>query len=159
MSEYDQSLRDFNEMYGLPHPTAPLLPPTRADLVNQLVNFKKILTEELDEVDDILIKLTDGSVSQPDILTEIADWLGDLQIYCGSEMVKYGLEPSAVIGIIMSSNMSKLGADGKPIHDERNKVMKGPNYWKPEPMIKRYIVAAARQAVRNGAVGDADDAA
>lgn len=36
----------------------------------------------------------------------------------------------------MQSNFSKLGADGKPIYDERGKVQKGQNYWKPEPKIK-----------------------
>ena len=138
MSELDSALRQFNEMYGLAHPVQPELLPTRADLVNKLVNFRSIITEEVSEVDDILVKLTDGSISQSEVLTDIADWLGDLIIYCGSEMVKYGLEPSAVLGIIMASNMSKLGADGKPIRDDRNKVMKGPNYWKPEPMIQRY---------------------
>jgi predicted HAD superfamily Cof-like phosphohydrolase len=158
MTEFDSAVTEFNSLYGLAHPPSPKLPATRTELVNQLVNFRKILSDEVNEVDDILIKLTDGSVSQPDILTEIADWLGDLQVYCASEMVKYGLEPSAVLGIIMSSNMSKLGADGKPIIDEFGKVMKGPNYWKPEPMLKRYIVAAARQAVRNRAE-DADDSA
>jgi hypothetical protein len=39
----------------------------------------------------------------------------------------------------MDSNTSKLGADGKPIYDERGKVMKGPGYWKPEPAIKELI--------------------
>jgi predicted HAD superfamily Cof-like phosphohydrolase len=50
------------------------------------------------------------------------------------------------LGIIMASNMSKLGPDGKPIYDERGKVLKGPNYWKPEPMIKRMILARIRQS-------------
>jgi hypothetical protein len=40
--------------------------------------------------------------------------------------------------------MSKLGVDGQPIYDARGKVMKGPNYWKPEPMIRRAIDAAIR---------------
>ena len=44
----------------------------------------------------------------------------------------------------MASNMSKLGEDGKPIYDERGKVMKGPGYWQPEPMIERMIRARIR---------------
>jgi hypothetical protein len=40
----------------------------------------------------------------------------------------------------MDSNFSKLGADGKPIYDERGKVMKGPFYWKPEPKIKELLL-------------------
>jgi hypothetical protein len=46
----------------------------------------------------------------------------------------------------MASNMSKLGKDGKPIYDERGKVMKGTNYWRPNAQIRRYIEAAWREA-------------
>ena len=42
-----------------------------------------------------------------------------------------------VLVIIMQSNFSKLGADGKPIYDERGKVMKGPAIGNPEPKILR----------------------
>jgi len=45
----------------------------------------------------------------------------------------------------MESNMSKLGPDGKPIYDERGKVMKGPGYYKPEPAIKSYIEQTRKQ--------------
>jgi hypothetical protein len=45
----------------------------------------------------------------------------------------------------MQSNFSKLGEDGKPIYDERGKVMKGGNYWKPEPKISEIL--AAKMAV------------
>ncbi len=41
----------------------------------------------------------------------------------------------------MQSNFSKLGADGKPIYDERGKVMKGPGYWQPEPKIRALLGA------------------
>jgi hypothetical protein len=43
----------------------------------------------------------------------------------------------------MKSNFSKLGADGKPIYDERNKVQKGPLYFKPEPEITKLLNAGA----------------
>lgn len=45
----------------------------------------------------------------------------------------------AILDIIMASNFSKLGADGKPIYDDRGKVLKGPGYWKPEPKISAYL--------------------
>jgi predicted HAD superfamily Cof-like phosphohydrolase len=44
-----------------------------------------------------------------------------------------------VLEIIMDSNMSKLGSDGQPIYDSVGKVIKGPNYWKPEPKLQAYI--------------------
>ena len=39
----------------------------------------------------------------------------------------------------MESNFSKLGGDGKVIKDERGKILKGPNYWKPELRIKEML--------------------
>ncbi len=66
-------------------------------------------------------------------LVEIADALGDmLYILCGT-IIEHGLQHKieAVFDEIQRSNMSKLGADGKPIYREDGKVMKGPNYFKP----------------------------
>ncbi|OIQ20094.1 MAG: hypothetical protein BM557_05325 [Flavobacterium sp. MedPE-SWcel] len=65
--------------------------------------------------------------------TEIADALGDmLYILCGT-ILEHGLQGKIeeVFDEIQRSNMSKLGADGKPIYREDGKVMKGPNYFKP----------------------------
>ena len=71
-----------------------------------------------------------------DVMAELSDWLGDLVVYCASEARRWGLPLPEVLRVIMESNFSKLGADGKPIYDERGKVMKGPNYWKPEPKLR-----------------------
>lgn len=67
-------------------------------------------------------------------LTEIADALGDmLYILCGT-IIEHGMQYKIeeVFDEIQSSNMSKLGADGKPIYREDGKVLKGPNYFKPD---------------------------
>jgi len=67
-------------------------------------------------------------------LTEIADALGDmLYILCGT-IIEHGLQDKieAVFDEIQRSNMSKLGEDQKPIYREDGKVMKGPNYFKPD---------------------------
>ena len=67
-------------------------------------------------------------------LIEIADALGDmLYILCGT-IIEHGLQHKieAVFDEIQRSNMSKLDADGKPIYREDGKVMKGPNYFKPD---------------------------
>jgi predicted HAD superfamily Cof-like phosphohydrolase len=67
-------------------------------------------------------------------LVEIADALGDmLYILCGT-IIEHGLQHKIeeVFDEIQRSNMSKLGADGKPIYREDGKVMKGPNYFKPD---------------------------
>jgi len=66
-------------------------------------------------------------------LVEIADALGDmLYILCGT-IIEHGLQDKItdVFNEIQRSNMSKLGEDGKPIYREDGKVLKGPNYFKP----------------------------
>ena len=76
-----------------------------------------------------------------DIAVAIADLLGDIMVYCRSEALKYGLPLEDVLDVIMDSNESKLGADGKPIYDANGKFLKGPDYWKPEPRIKALLQA------------------
>ena len=79
------------------------------------------------------------AVQKNDII-EVADALGDmLYILCGT-ILEHGLQHKIeeVFDEIQRSNMSKLGEDGKPIYREDGKVMKGPNYFKPnfEPILK-----------------------
>ncbi|NDV16172.1 hypothetical protein GO009_09055 [Muricauda sp. TY007] len=67
-------------------------------------------------------------------LIEVADALGDmLYILCGT-ILEHGMQYKIeeVFEEIQRSNMSKLGADGKPIYREDGKVLKGPNYFKPD---------------------------
>jgi len=67
-------------------------------------------------------------------LVEIADALGDmLYILCGT-IISHGLQNKIeeIFQEIQSSNMSKLGENGKPIYREDGKVLKGPNYFKPD---------------------------
>ena len=66
-------------------------------------------------------------------LVEVADALGDmLYILCGT-IIEHGLQHKIeeVFNEIQRSNMSKLGENGKPIYREDGKVLKGPNYFKP----------------------------
>ena len=67
-------------------------------------------------------------------LVEVADALGDmLYILCGT-ILEHGLQHKIeeIFGEIQHSNMSKLGKDGKPIYRKDGKVMKGPDYFKPD---------------------------
>lgn len=67
-------------------------------------------------------------------LVEVADALGDmLYILCGT-IIEHGMQDviEDVFEEIQRSNMSKLGADGKPIYREDGKVLKGPNYFTPK---------------------------
>ena len=66
-------------------------------------------------------------------MVEVADALGDmLYILCGT-IIEHGMEHKIdeIFSEIQNSNMSKLGADGNPIYREDGKVLKGPNYFKP----------------------------
>ncbi|MFY7937752.1 MAG: hypothetical protein ACOVOQ_10255, partial [Flavobacterium sp.] len=97
----------------------------KADLGTQKNNLRfELMKEENEEYLE--------AVQNNDIV-EIADALGDmLYILCGT-ILEHGLQHKieAVFDEIQRSNMSKLGEDGKPIYREDGKVMKGPNYFKP----------------------------
>ena len=72
-------------------------------------------------------------------MVEVADALGDmLYILCGT-IIEHGMQHKIdeVFIEIQNSNMSKLGNDGDPIYREDGKVLKGPNYFKPN--IKRIL--------------------
>lgn len=159
MSQFTQDIAKFNGIYRLPVNERPTLDylgqavDSREAAALRLTEFKSIIAEEVQEVDDIIAGLqtgfrhgeageTEEIYTDIDALTDLADWLGDIQVYCASEMAKFGLPLDKVLEAIMQSNFSKLGADGEPIYDARGKVMKGPNYWKPEPAISKLLAEA-----------------
>jgi hypothetical protein len=163
LRDFESQILFFNGLYKLPvapFPTSayvikdirlknPAITDDKDAVILRLKDFKNILVEEANEVDDIIGWFLLGSKPdkdnnyQPygeiDFLTDMADWLGDIQVYCASEMAKFGLPLKQVLSTIMSSNFSKLDVNGNPIYDERGKVQKGPMYWKPEPKIKQIL--------------------
>lgn len=137
MSAFSQDIEKFNGIYKLPVNTKPTLD-VGVPVVERLKAFKSILLEEVEEIDEI-IEAAKKDAPSIEVLTMLADLLGDIQVYCASEMAKFGLPLDQILAIIMQSNFSKLGIDGKPIYDERGKVQKGPGYWKPEPKIQALL--------------------
>jgi len=125
----------MNAMYKLPAQNNPTLP---ADTAERLAKFKATLLDEVHEIDEIVALANNGG-TPADVAVAIADVLGDIIVYCRSEALKYGLPLEEVLDVIMDSNESKLGADGKPIYDANGKFLKGPHYWKPEPKIKALL--------------------
>ena len=125
----------MHAMYKLPAHSRPTLP---ADVADRLAKFKATLLDEVHEIDEIVRLSKDGG-APIDIAVAVADLLGDIIVYCRSEALKYGLPLEAVLDVIMDSNESKLGADGRPIYDANGKFLKGPNYWRPEPRIKALL--------------------
>lgn len=127
LDEATKHVRDFHDAFGIPNATSPV-----GDIgVREALLRYKLIREENEEYLDAALR---GD------LVEVADALGDiLYILCGT-LLKHGLEQKIheVFREIQRSNMSKLGADGKPIYREDGKVMKGPGYFKPD-------IAAAMQ--------------
>ena len=136
---FHERIATMNAMYKLPASDQPTVPDNVAD---RLVKFKATLMDEVHEIDDI-VEMVGKGADKMDVAVAIADLLGDVIVYCRSEALKYGLPLEAVLDVIMDSNESKLGADGKPIYDANGKFLKGPNYWKPEPKIKALLEAAS----------------
>jgi predicted HAD superfamily Cof-like phosphohydrolase len=64
-------------------------------------------------------------------IVEIADALGDMLYIIYGTSISYGIPIDAIFEEIHSSNMSKLGTDGLPIRREDGKILKGPNYFRP----------------------------
>lgn len=143
MSEFSEDIKKFNGIYQLPVNPMPSLA-VGVPAEERMLAFKDILLEEVQEIDEIIDAQKAGE-DPLEVLTMLADLLGDIQVYCASEMAKFGLPLDQVLGIIMQSNFSKLGADGLPIYDERGKVMKGPHYWKPEPKIHAMLSSLTQE--------------
>ena len=81
-----------------------------------------LIKEELDELSD--------AMKNKDLL-EVADALTDILYVTYGAGHAFGINLDKCFDEVQNSNMSKLGKDGKPIFNENGKVMKGPNYFKP----------------------------
>ena len=81
-----------------------------------------LIKEELDELKE--------AMDNNDLL-EVADALTDILYVTYGAGHAFGINLDKCFEEVQSSNMSKLGSDGKPIYNDKGKVMKGPNYFKP----------------------------
>ena len=70
-------------------------------------------------------------------LLEVADALTDILYVTYGAGHAFGIDLDKCFEEVQNSNMSKLGEDGKPIYNEAGKVMKGPNYFKPD--LSKYL--------------------
>lgn len=145
---FDGKILYMNGMYKLPIAPYPSVMHLGEMVQDRLVKFESVLSEECKEIEEIK-ELEANAVDSIEVLTSLADLLGDIVVFCYSEAAKFGIPLSEVLSIIMDSNFSKLGPEGKPIYDERGKVMKGPFYWKPEPKIKELLLERINEAQSN----------
>ena len=82
-----------------------------------------LISEELEELKN--------AMASRDLL-EVADALTDILYVTYGAGHAFGINLDKCFDEVQNSNMSKLGSDGKPIYNESGKVMKGPNYFKPD---------------------------
>ncbi len=115
------AVREFHDAFKIPNSERP-----NASLSeDEIVLRYRLMAEENDEYLE---------AAKNSDMVEIADALGDqLYILCGT-ILRHGMQDviEDVFKEIQASNMSKLGEDGTPIYREDGKVMKGPNYFKPD---------------------------
>ena len=115
------AVTEFHQAFGLGVKNQPV-----ADLGEAKNKLRFNLMKE--ENEEYLEAANDGD------LVEVADALGDmLYILCGT-IIEHGMQHKIeeVFEEIQKSNMSKLGEDGKPIYRQDGKVLKGPDYFKPD---------------------------
>ena len=87
-----------------------------------------LIKEELEELTEAM---------QDENLLEVADALTDILYVTYGAGHAFGIDLDKCFDEVQNSNMSKLGEDGKPIYNEAGKVMKGPNYFKPD--LSKYL--------------------
>ena len=83
----------------------------------------ELIREELEELNQ--------AIKEKD-LKEVADALTDILSVTYGAGHAFGIDLDKCFHEVQESNMSKLGSDGKPIYNESGKVMKGPNYFRPD---------------------------
>ena len=122
MTNFDK-VGEFMKTFGQEVKNKPSL---STDKINQL--RISLIQEELDELKE--------AMNNKDLL-EVADALTDLLYVTYGAGHAFGIDLDKCFREVQNSNMSKLGEDGKPIYNEFGKVMKGPNYFKPN--LKKFI--------------------
>ena len=90
----------------------------------------KINKLRLDLIKEELSELTDAMKNKD--LLEVADALTDILYVTYGAGHAFGIDLDKCFDEVQNSNMSKLDENGKPIYNENGKVMKGPNYFKPD---------------------------
>jgi predicted HAD superfamily Cof-like phosphohydrolase len=117
MSNFDK-VGTFMKTFGQEVKTKPSL---SSDKINKL--RIDLIKEELEELTEAMQKKD---------LLEVADALTDILYVTYGAGHAFGINLDACFNEVQNSNMSKLGKDGKPIYNVSGKVMKGPNYFKPD---------------------------
>ena len=112
-----ESVRKFMETFGQEVRTNASFPN------DKIINLRlDLIREELSELKEAIEKKA---------IKEIADALTDILYVTYGAGHAFGINLDKCFEEVQNSNMSKLGSDGQPIYNEHGKVMKGPDYFKP----------------------------
>lgn len=112
-----EKVRKFMETFGQEIKEKPNFPNDKITSLRY-----ELIKEELDELKEAIDKRD---------IKEVADALTDILYVTYGAGHAFGIDLDKCFEEVQNSNMSKLGVDGKPIYNEKGKVMKGPNYFKP----------------------------
>ena len=123
MSNFNK-VKTFMEIFGQEVKTKPSFSTKK---INNL--RYDLIKEELDEL-KVAMESND--------LLEVADALTDILYVAYGAGHAFGINLDKCFEEVQSSNMSKLGIDGKPIYNESGKVMKGPKYFKPD--LTKFVI-------------------
>ena len=122
MSNFED-VKTFMETFGQMVRTKPQFPDEKTMQLRY-----DLIKEELNELEHAM-KIKN--------LKEIADALTDILYVTYGAGYAYGINLDKCFKEVQRANMSKLGEDGKPIYNDKAKVMKGPNY--SEPNLKQFV--------------------
>ena len=122
MSNFDD-VKNFMNIYEQEVKTKPSFPNEK------IVQLRYDLIKE--ELDELSVAINDKDI------VEVADALTDLLYVVYGAGHSFGIDLDKCFAEVQRSNLSKLDIDGKPIYNENGKVMKGPNYSKPN--LKQFL--------------------
>ena len=118
-----EKVKKFMQTFGQEVKSKPSFPN------DKIIKLRYELIEE--ELSELRVAIKDKDI------TEVADALTDILYVTYGAGHSFGINLDRCFEEVQNSNMSKLGDDGKPIFNEAGKVMKGPNYYKPN--LKKYL--------------------
>lgn len=137
---HDTPVREFHEAFNHPvaytvvkDPDPKLLELRVRMLAEELAEMARacgitlLIDSQKPEGDDVLVQHNGGAYDP----VETADALADIRYLVDGANCVLGIPGQLVLNEVHRSNMSKLGADGQPIRREDGKILKGPNYFKP----------------------------
>lgn len=150
-----QNVKEFHQVFGHPAPSTPeILDAKTLALRLKLINeeFTELVDSSLVQTnlkDRIMLRLVEvqsllGHILEGDVDDSMVAMIGQFDALCDLDYVVNGHGVAAGYPMdkgaaeVHASNMSKLGADGKPIYRKDGKVMKGENYFKPN--LRRILV-------------------